>query len=117
MKIMLCEHCYNLVVPSNTEKEVKWCSCRQSAVWWKNPETGELGIYGSESDKISVIGLHNRLLTAECSPLVTTTKIKEIIESTKESYLFKSQETLVIRVRAGITNDIELITEKDKVPH
>lgn len=111
MKILFAECCAALVVPDNTVGVVRWCHCGAACVSWA--ASGGLHVWSKYGlTNVSVIGLHNGLLCAAFtgSPLsITRQQIREILDGTPSTYLFKLEDSLVIRFRPGRTSDVEFI--------
>ena len=115
MKILFAECCGTLVVPNKKENKPKSCDCGKSYVWWENSLMGRLVIYAEDRSLISVLGLHNGLLTHDMGNNYAVLKddIKEIVDDTPDSYLFKTYGSLIIRVKVGITNDMRWADKKE----
>lgn len=121
MKIMYCESCGDLVVPHNEAYRPRWCGCTRAAVWWENPATGQLKVYHTTGKHcVSVIGIHNDLLRAPFPKYqgseyehgsIQRKDMDAILEATDQHYLFKTQHSLIIRVRPGFTGDIKFTGE------
>ena len=117
MKILFCENCGDLVVPSVEAYRPKWCRCGGSCCWWIEPNKGEFACWsqlGKES--VSIIGINNSLFTTSFPLIESEGKklehgcinkitIKELIDSTPDSYIFKKVESLICRFRPGFSSD------------
>ena len=122
-KLMYCEFCHSIVQPDNKPRQPTFCSCKQHAVWWEDPRAGVLAVYyaGQMSLMVKraaqlrtqvmyptvpyvyVLGLHNGLLRFEGSS--TKKKIEDELAATPDSYLFKTQNSLIIKIRPGESGD------------
>lgn len=119
MKIMFAECCRMLVVPYTKESKIRSCDCGKSHVWWENSLSGKLVLYSEDHNNITVIGLHNGLLTHDMGRHYAVLKddMKSIIDKTSEGFLFKTYESLVIRVKPAMMSDMRWasIEEFDKL--
>ena len=61
------------------------------------------------------MGIHNGLLN-EPTHTVSKAQTRRILDETPDNYLFKTNDSLIIRVFPGVTGDIELFTTMDNVP-
>lgn len=122
-KLLFCEECIDIVAPNPSPREPRWCRCRHHAVWWEDPKHGILRVFeeGAEyrpleearqgwARKLSphrayVLGLHNDFLAFP--GVHSKQSINEIILTTPESYLFRTQGTVIIRIRPGASNDTD----------
>lgn len=114
MKLLFCQDCSGLVVPSSIPDKPRFCDCERHGVWWVNPEKGILKVYDSKGQgqreslyprepRAYVIGLTNLLLTYEGS--INADVIQELIDEHPEFYLFKQWRSLVIKIRPGESSD------------
>lgn len=121
MKMMYCQDCATLVVPSNRDYDIRWCDCRRHAVWWTDGARGILQLFTTTvSSKIIkerkypptprayVIGLANDIFRLEQT---NAESIQASIDSMGDHYLFKRHRSLVIRVRPGETSDTSWAAE------
>lgn len=121
MKLLWARCCATLVVPHQKDFVVRWCGCRQSAVWWEDGALGKLALFNAAGSwRIEGLGLHNDLLrfnlAREGCGTVTLPEIKTILEATPSSYVFKQVESLIIKFRPGYTNDVKFISNIKDVP-
>lgn len=130
MKLLYCEQCGDLVVPSGTPKQARLCRCTRACIWWEDPAAGKLVVYSvSGPSSVSVIGLHNGLLTEPfhshrepsteggCERrLIPGDTIARLIDETPGSYLFKQVQSLVIRIRPGYSSDTRFAGEEEAAP-
>lgn len=130
MKLLFCELCSDIIAPEPVARIPRWCRCGKHAVWWEDPARGILRLHekggqwkpknpeyagGPDAQpgwqrKISVhrawvLGLHNQFLGWPDHH--NRESIREIIARTPESYIFKTQETVIIRIRPGQSNDTD----------
>lgn len=130
MKLLYCERCGDIVAPFRLPGKPRFCAGECHAVWWLDPGRGVLRLYensstaawspkapGRDFDAIGkawlrkrsphaawVIGLHNGFLKTD--PLGKAT-IRALIEATPDTYIFRSWESLLIKVRPGESNDTD----------
>jgi hypothetical protein len=117
MKILFAECCGALVVPGSGG-EVSWCRCKAACCWWEDPPSGKFACHSHFGiNGVSVIGIHNSLLS-EMFPngfgAIQKNTIKQIIEDTPETYLFKTVESLIVRFRPEFTNDTKFYHQLPK---
>ena len=113
MKMLLCENCGDLVVPSVTAHEAKWCRCNASCCWWINPKNGEFGCWSQLGKRaVSIVGINNMLFTEPFSKAgsdelgcIQQESIDRMINETPDSFLFKRLKSMIIRFRPGFTSD------------
>jgi hypothetical protein len=118
MKMLFCENCGDLVVPSHEAYKPQWCRCNASCCWWINPSSGEFACWSQLGrQKVSVIGINNSLLTVPFSEslnendkkvefgCIQKDAIEAIIDNTPDSYLFKQLRSLIVRFRPGYSTD------------
>lgn len=103
MKLMICHDCSDFVVPASLPN-VKFCRCARHAVWWEDAQAGTIRVY----DKLSgaacwLLGIHNGLITYPQKS--SADLIRQIIDATPDSYLFKRQQSLIVKFRPGETSD------------
>jgi hypothetical protein len=118
MKLMFCEDCGDIVAPSRTDFKVRWCDCGRHAVWWEDGVAGMLVLHDKvdgctdrpDSDydgfpkggpRAWVLGIHNAVLIADH---LSADHVKELIDRA-EGYLFKTRESLIIKIRPLDSND------------
>lgn len=107
MKLMYAECCQSVVVP-HPMGFVRKCSCGYSAVCWDNPYAGTIAVCRARPDVetsangIWIIGLHNQVFSRR--PL-SREGIQEILEATPDTYLFKFNRSLVVKIMPGTTSD------------
>jgi hypothetical protein len=120
MKLLFAECCGDIVAPNRKDTLPRHCNCGKAAVWWGNGAIGELWVWSSLGPKsVSVLGLHNSLLTQPYKQLgeglefgcIQADVIREILEQTPSSYVFKQVGSLIIKVRPGFTSDIKFEDE------
>jgi hypothetical protein len=111
MKLMYCQACGDIVCPPRTAKQYKHCLCRRHAVWWRDPAAGLLSVYDSWRDGSNewrpaafVLGMTNSWLQHRSENL-TKEDYKEIIDEHPDTYLFKTLETVAVRIRPGMSSD------------
>lgn len=109
MKLMFATCCNSLVVPDLTANIKTACTCGQSSVWWEDPVAGKLVISSSFFGNVSVIGLHNKLLTLPCNSYINKVQMEEILQNTSNDYLFKTMNSLVIRFKPELSSDTRFI--------
>lgn len=117
MKLLFCENCGDLVTPSKNPHFPKFCECRGSCCWWIDPKVGKFAVWSQFGQKkVSVIGIHNALLTTPYPEITNESKTVEVgclqgatmshlIDETPNSYLFKQLRSLIVRFRPGFSND------------
>lgn len=115
MKILFCENCGDLVVPSTEAYDAKWCRCQASCCWWLDPKKGEFGCWSQLGDQsVSIISLNNLLLLEPFVKNSVSNKefgciqkeaMDRMLAQTDESHLFKRVNSLVARVRPGFGID------------
>lgn len=115
MKLLFCEACGDLVVPSAAAYEPKWCRCNASCCWWLDPKKGDFACWSQlGKNSLSVIGLNNLLLLepfatneAKTSEFGCIQKpvIERMLAETDDSFLFKRVNSLVVRFRPGFSSD------------
>jgi hypothetical protein len=117
MKLLMCEECGDIISPHRGVNNVRWCECKRHAIWWADPKRGTLCVWDSWDgpDMIArgrkypvkprayVIGLTNSFL--QWDGQIDADAIVEIIGHHDDTYLFKRQNSVAIRVRPGETND------------
>lgn len=121
MKMLFAECCADIVVPDSIPRKARWCKCHTACVWWDDPHTGKLAVFSHHGKKaMSVLGLSNDLLVIPFSTheqpdgrifeygCIQGDRIKQLIEETPSSYVFKQVGSLIIRVRPGFSNDVRL---------
>ena len=119
-KLMFCGECGDVVSPGLNTKEVRWCQCKRHAVWWDNPHSGQIRVHdswmpertGGDGGQAWIIGLHNGVLTfggliADHRKNLLTKKqdVEFLLSTTPDTYLFKTANSLVVRISPGSSND------------
>lgn len=122
MKLLFCGHCATLVVPDARPRQPRSCPCGRHLVWWEDPISGilrvhdryrTLQIYTHEETSWEgpsaswrpacwIIGLHNGWLTHHAGGRAA---IDQVLADTPDTYLFKTQGSIAIRIRPGESND------------
>lgn len=106
MKLLFCETCGDLVVPSARALDVRWCRCEAACCWWIDPAKGGFGCWSRVGqDAVSVVGIHNSLLTEPLDRCLGEQTIRGLIDATPDSYIFKDVRSLVCRFRPGFSTD------------
>jgi hypothetical protein len=116
MKLLFAGCCMDLVVPIGTANQVKYCKCGKCCVWWENPFTGQIAVYGPSLDEVSIIGIHNGLLSHPNQSYISKDIIQNILRETSDYYLFKTMESLIIRFQPGNTSDSKFVKDKESIP-
>ena len=125
MKLMYCEACGHLIVPSYIDMVPTYCTCRRHAVWWRNGGLGLISVFDRErpkqpmsteeadqwQPKAFIIGITNSFLLYP-KEFMTGADIEEIIDDHDDSYLFKQHRSCIIRVRPGHSRD----SQWDEIP-
>lgn len=115
MKMMFCQECGELVVPSRHDMRPNRCYCGRHAVWWRNGPKGLISFNDKQKSdpreipegwepRVWLIGVTNLFLQYP-GETMTTTDITDIIEAHDDYYLFKRQKSCIIRVRPGHSSD------------
>ena len=126
-KLLFCEICGDIVAPFPTANVPRYCRGGCHAVWWVDPFRGILRLYetrgrydppkeGSDPNyavwlrKRSphaawVLGLHNQFLHFSQGHSKKT--IQTILDGTPDSYIFKTVNSVIIRIRPGESNDTD----------
>lgn len=127
MKLMFCERCGELVVPSAKPRQYRPCYCGHHAVWWEDPQLGILRVYdatrnittrtmadpeGEEyeytgppdgwASTVWIIGLHNQWMMHQLSGRKA---IDAVLSQTPDSYIFKRDGSIAIKIRPGQSSD------------
>ena len=121
MKLLYCQACGDIVAPfPRNDRPPRRCFCGAHAVWWDNPQTGQLRVCcltghpllveelkGAPLGRPScyIIGLTNLLLHFPEERTPNTEEVQEIIDAHPASYVFKQTRSMVIRFRVGQTGD------------
>jgi hypothetical protein len=113
MKLMLCQECYDLVVPRNENGVPAWCRCGRHAVWWFDADKGIIRVHDVEGPTVAgpakinrsafLIGISNSFLT--WSGNVDAEAVRTMLAAIPENYLFKRVGSLVVRFYPGDTGD------------
>lgn len=111
MKLLYCERCGDIIAPYRDIKKPRYCICATHAVWWEDPVKGLLRVCDTVGDKgyphvaaeAYVIGITNAFLSYPGKLSLKT--IEDIIDMHDDYYLFKRQQSCVIRIRPGETGD------------
>lgn len=120
MKILYAECCGELVVPYPQKDRPRFCNCNNAAVWWKDPQKGDLAVYSMNGPRyVSVLGINNDFLQQPYPPskidegeefgCIQKEHIDAIIDRCPDFYLFKSQRSNILKFRpnfhgiAGLT--------------
>lgn len=115
MKLLFCQDCGDIIAPRPTANVPRDCACGRHAVWWVDPSAGILRVcdrHGFKSGdhegwpriaRAFVLGMHNAFLTWPED--VDAKVVSLILDSTPDSYLFKRQNSVVIRIRPGESGD------------
>lgn len=122
MKLLFAECCASIVVPYGKAGVARWCECTRSCCWWDEPSSGKFVVFNFDGPKrVSILGIHNGLLRAPFKEwdtekgrdefgCIQRSVFKEILEETPDYYLFKSMQSLIIRVRPGFSDDVRFAT-------
>ena len=105
---MWCEECGDIVAPYRQNRRPRACQCGRYSIWWENSFTGVVRVYdahqrGWRGCAVWVVGLANSFLShvGRVTPDITQGLLDEI----PDSYLFKRQNSLVIKFRPAETSD------------
>ena len=112
---MFAQCCGTLIVPYKKEDKPRSCECGKSHIWWEVLLTGKIAVYTEDKSFVSILGLHNGLLNHDMGGDYTISKddIKDIIAKTPDNYLFSTYESLIIRVKIGMTGDMRWATKEE----
>lgn len=131
MKLMFCERCGDLTVPDSRPRNYRRCRCGEHAVWWEDPDAGILRVHDVQREltkreravdpedpaqgtytydgppdswvsQVWIIGLHNQWMMHKLSG---RRAIDEVLAITPDTYLFKRDSSIAIKVRPGYSND------------
>jgi hypothetical protein len=107
-KLLMCQDCGDIVSPDRTAYAKRACRCGRHEVWWTDPIAGKLKVSDLhfseyEGPRCWILGIHNGFLT--WPERHTSDSIKTIVDNTSPSYLFKTLNSLIIRIRPGESND------------
>lgn len=116
MKILIAHCCYDLVVPKDKNKPV-YCRCGTSCVWWEDPSIGDIAVYSSELDNVSLLGLTNSFIFTKPQPYITKKEMEDIIKDIPENYLFKQMNSVAVKFQPGYTGDSRFISDKSLIPN
>jgi hypothetical protein len=111
MKLLYCQQCGDIIAPYRQVNKVRYCNCRRHAVWWENPAMGILRVCDTDGTpngwpiqaSAYVLGLHNDFL--QWPGRLDALAYTEILDQTPDNYLFKQQNSVIIRFRPGETGD------------
>lgn len=118
MKMMIAKCCGEIVIPSGSRRNAKFCLCHKSAVWWDDPNTGELAVWriNDFSPMPEVLGINNAFLAAPMSRLGMVDKptLHATCEAA-EGYLFRDLDSPIVRVSptSKVIRGIRLATDDD----
>lgn len=119
MKLLYCQACGDILAPLATARTPRWCRCGAHAIWWENPALGVLRLYERDGrydppdgrehtwsrkrspHRAYVLGLHNGFLAYGHEA------IPELLASTPSTYLFKTANSILVRIRPGESNDTD----------
>jgi hypothetical protein len=134
MKLLYCQECGDIIAPFPMPRHPRFCRCALHAVWWEDPKRGILRLHevgarwrpknpdyhgGPDAQpgwqrkqtehRAYVLGLHNQFLGYPSGH--SKESIRGIIEATPSSYIFRTQESVIIRIRPGESNDTDWAEE------
>lgn len=132
-KLMFCGDCGDVVAPSHTDMNPKWCRCERHAVWWRDGQNGLISVHdrmfpernGSPGGTAWIIGIHNGILTEggrigdpnmpkmskdgtkylDGNCRTRAEDIERLIEETPDSYQFKTARSMIVRIYPGYSSD------------
>ena len=127
MKLLYCHLCGDIIAPAPEACVPRFCRCLDHAVWWLSPMLGVLRLWYRHgqydppnpdyngvqptwhrmqfSPMAYVIGVHNGFLADERHHSAST--VREHLDRTPDSYVFKRIGSLIVRVRPGESNDTD----------
>jgi len=133
MKLLYCPSCEDIISPYGEKKNYmpRACQCNTFEVWWINPLTGELGIRDNSWNKEEhqhwqkkaietggkcwVFGLHNGFISMSGSDAINKNKLQELLDDTPDNYLFKSSNSLIVKIFPGFTSDVKMFPQDYKI--
>jgi hypothetical protein len=111
VKALYCQVCGDIIAPFREANRPRPCRCGRHHVWWVDPFTGILRIHDAERANAErwaphafVIGMTNAWLGHE-NEWLTREDYRAIIAQHRDTYLFKTLESVAIRIRPGTSND------------
>ena len=115
MKLLFCTLCGDIVAPDRRPRQPRHCACKTFAVWWENPQTGQLKVWAKNGARqvipsARIVGLHNALLQDEAWK-TERAYVEAALALTPDSYLFKQANSLAIKFGVGATGDVTYTNE------
>jgi hypothetical protein len=120
VKLIFCEVCGDIVAPDPVARRVRECACGTHAVWWEDPQAGQLRVCYKSGHKhlvaanngaprgrpeVFVVGISNAILQFKGDAMLSADAVQAVIDQHPESYIFRKARSLVIRIRPGDSND------------
>lgn len=114
MKLLFCTSCGDITAPFRKDREVRYCRCGRHYIWWEDGEKGIVRVHDTRkiNDSAYLLGVHNGFLMYPHSH--TKEIISLLLETTPDYYIFKTQNSLIIRFRPGESSDSAWAAELPK---